>query len=207
MDERRHLKQFLLFAFVLIVPCFALWTLVMGPVAMPVVGLADMLLTAWFPDVVERLSMDGSDALLVTRFGESNGVAVPLEQAEYQLAFKLSPGVLSYSIPFYAALHFATQKEEYLQGFITGLLLLYPCFLMGMISLCLKELMVQLGVPFLEQPDVFVPNGNLIALFYQLNVLIVPTVAPALVWAWQSRDTELLRGVLKLLPASQASEE
>ncbi len=207
MDNRHDLRQFLLFAFVLIVPCFALWTLFMGPLAMPVVGLTNMLLGAWFPEVVERLMMDGSDALLVTRFGEATGVAVPLAQAEYQLAFKLSPGVLSYSFPFYAALHFATRKDEYLQSFLFGVMLLYPCFLLGMISLCLKELMAQIGVPFMEQADVFVPNGNLIALLYQLNVLIVPTVVPALVWAWQSRDTELLRGVLSLLPRTSSQAD
>ena len=206
MDDRHDMRQFVLFAFVLMVPCFALWTLFMGPLAMPVVGLSNMLLSAWFPDVVEYLAMDGADALLVTRFGEANGMAVPLAQADYQLAFKLNPGVLSYSLPFYAALHFATRKDGYLQDFITGVVLLYPFFLLGMISLCLKELMTQLGELFMAQSAVFVPNGNFIALFYQLNVLIVPTVAPALIWAWQSRDTALLRGMLRLLSPAPAKE-
>ena len=46
------------------------------------------------------------------------------------------------------------------------------------------------------------PNGTLIALFYQLNVLIVPSVAPICLWAWQSRDSELMRGLLQRLPAA-----
>jgi hypothetical protein len=44
-----------------------------------------------------------------------------------------------------------------------------------------------------------------IALLYQLNVLIVPTVAPILLWAWQSRDTRLVRGMLNL-PAKEEDE-
>ncbi len=60
----------------------------------------------------------------------------------------------------------------------------------------MKDLMVQLGPLFMEQPGVWVPHGNVIALVYQLSVLIVPTVAPIAVWAWQSRDSALFRSVL-----------
>jgi hypothetical protein len=35
-----------------------------------------------------------------------------------------------------------------------------------------------------------------IALLYQLNVLLVPTVGPVVVWAWQSRGTRLDREVI-----------
>ena len=59
-----------------------------------------------------------------------------------------------------------------------------------------EDLMVNLGALFMEQPDVFIPNGNVIGLLYQLNVLIVPTVAPIAVWAWQSQDTELFTSIL-----------
>ncbi len=51
------------------------------------------------------------------------------------------------------------------------------------------------------------PNGNVIALLYQLNVLIIPTVAPALLWAWQNRDGPLIRGILKLHPRQEEEPE
>ena len=68
LPEDTNLRQFLLFAFALIVPCFAIWTLLSGPIAMPVVGLADMILKAWFPTVVDGLLLQGSDTLLMTQF-------------------------------------------------------------------------------------------------------------------------------------------
>lgn len=197
MPRDHALRQFLLFAFALILPCFALWTVAARPMAMPVVGLADMILKAWFPGVVDGLVFHGTDTVLLTRFGELNGVAVPPDQSEYQLAFAINPGILSYSFPFYATLHFATQKKEYLTGFITGVLILYPLFLIGLVSMCMKELLINLGKLFYDQPDVWIPNGNLIALFYQLNVLIVPTIAPISLWIWQNRDTPLLRGIFR----------
>lgn len=197
-----NLRQFLLFAFALIVPCFAIWTLLAGAIAMPVVGLTDIILKTWFPTVVDGLLLQGSDTVLMTRFGELNGRAVPPEQADYQLGFMLNPSILSYSLPFYATLHFATRRQGYISSFVAGILVLYPLILVGMVCLSLKQLMVNLGGLFFQQPDTFIPSGNVIALLYQLNVLLVPTVAPILLWAWQSRDTELVRGVLNLPPPS-----
>jgi hypothetical protein len=203
LPRDHNLRQFLLFAFALIVPCFALWTLAAGTIAMPVVGLADMILRAWFPEQVDKLIFHGKDVVLMTQFGELNGRAVSPDQSEYQLAFAINPGILSYSLPFYAALHFATPGKNGLASFCWGVLVLYPLILIGLLALCLKELMLNLGALFMEQQGVLIPNGTFIALFYQLNVLIVPTVAPICLWAWQSRDTHLMRGLLKLLPTPE----
>ena len=202
LPRDNHFRQFLLFAFALIVPCFALWTLAAGPLVMPAVGLADIILGGWFPEVVDKLVYRGMDAVLLTQFGELDGRAVPADQSDYQLAFVINPGILSYSLPFYATLHFATQRDAYLGDFLVGVFVLYPLILLGLLSLCLKELMINLGALFMEQ-NALVPNGTFIALFYQLNVLMVPTVAPILLWAWQSRDTALVRGLLKMAPASK----
>ncbi len=198
-----NLRQFLLFAFALILPCFALWTLAAGAIAMPAVGLADMILHAAYPQIVDGVVFHGKDVVLMTQFGELNGRPVPPGQSEYQLAFAINPGILSYSLPFYATLYFATPGKRGVVSFVSGVLVLYPLILVGILSVCMKELMINLGGQFMEQPGVFVPNGTVIALFYQLNVLIVPSVAPICLWAWQSRDTELIRGLLKLLPATE----
>ena len=198
LRENQHLRQFLLFVFALIVPCFAIWTVAADAIAMPVVGLANMIMGAWFPDVVDVLRFHNSDVVLLTQFGDLNGRPVPPEQAEYQLAFKINPAIVSYSLPFYATLHFATAKDDYLGSFIAGVLCLYPLILLGLLTLCMKDLMLHLGPLFMEQPGVFIPHGNVIALAYQLNVLIVPTVAPIAVWAWQSRDTPLFTSILNL---------
>lgn len=196
--ENPHLRQFLLFVFALIVPCFALWTVAADALAMPVVGLADMILEAWFPDVVDALVFHQSDVVLFTQFGDLDGRPVPPSQSEFQLAYSVNPAILSYSLPFYATLYFATARENYLYGFLVGVMTLYPLILLGLLTLCMKDLMLHLGSLFMEQPGVWLPHGNVIALAYQLNVLIVPTVAPIAVWAWQSRETPLFTSVLGL---------
>jgi hypothetical protein len=191
--EQAHIRHFLVFVFALLIPCFALWTALSALLAVPAIGFVHTALTNWFPDVVHGLHLQGAEGVLLTEFGESNGRLVSLQEAEYRLGFIVNTRIVSYSIPFYTALHFATPKKEYLGSYLWGLLVLYPIFAFGLLSLCLKELMVNLGAAFLDQPDVFIPDANVIGLLYQLNTLIVPTLAPALLWAWQSRETPLFR--------------
>jgi hypothetical protein len=196
MDERLQVRQFLLYVFVLLIPCFALWTVASGPLAVPAIGFVNLVLTHWFPDVVNALYVDGSKALLMTEFGEQAGGAVPLASAEYRLGFEVNTRILSYSLPFYTALHFATQKQDYLNSYVWGLIALYALMAFGLLCLCLKELMVGLGPLFLAQPGVFVPHANVIGILYQFSVLIVPTLAPAALWLWQSKESLLLRQAL-----------
>lgn len=194
--ERNHLRHFLLFVFTLLIPCFAVWTVLSAQLATPVIGLCHVILSNWFPDIVNVVYQQGADALLMTRFDQVDGLLVPAADGDAGLGFRMNTRILSYSIPFYAALHFATEKKHYLASFCWGLLWLYPCFVVGLLCLSLKELMVTLGGVFLEQPGVLVPGADTIGITYQLSILIIPTLAPALIWAWQSRNTPLLRGFL-----------
>ena len=73
--------------------------------------------------------------------------------------------------------------------------MLYVLFVFGLVCLCLKELMVNVGAPFFNQRGALVPYAEVIAIAYQFSVLIVPTLAPAVLWIWQSKDSQLLEGV------------
>lgn len=201
LPESNHLRQFLLFVFALLIPCFALWSFFSAALATPVIGLAHLILSNWFPDIVNVVYQEGADALLMTRLDQVNGQLVPTDVAEEGLGFKANTRVVSYSIPFYAALHFATEKKDYLGKFFWGLLVLYPLILLGLVSILLKDLMINFGSTFLQQPGVLLPSADVIALAYQFNVLLIPTLAPIMVWAWQNRQTPLLRGVLRSIAA------
>jgi len=191
MAEQPYMRQFLLYAFALLLPCFTLWA-VLGPkMVIPAIGLVHLALTHWFPDVVNALYLDGNNALLMTEFGEQAGRLVPLAVAEHRLGFQINPRILSYSLPFYTALHFAMRREHYVGSYLWGLLALYCLLVVGLLCLCLKTLMVQLGGAFLEQPGVLVPPANVIGIMYQFSVLITPTLAPVIILVWQNQETFL----------------
>ncbi|MFK7976197.1 MAG: exosortase H-associated membrane protein [Halioglobus sp.] len=190
--HKQQLRQFLLFVFVLIIPCFGLWTVASEILARPAVGFVNFTLTHWFSDVVQSLYIDGQKAILLTPFGEAGGQLVPASQTKYQIGYPINTRLVSYSIPFYAALHFAMPQKDYLNRFIWGLVVLYPLMALGLLALCMKELMVGLGSTFLEQPNAWVPNANLIGLTYQMSVLLVPTLGPVLLWLCQNRNAPML---------------
>lgn len=199
LQKQRHqqeLRQFLLFVFVLIIPCFGLWTVASELLARPAVGFVNTVLTQWFPTVVNSLYIDGKQAMLLTQFGEASGTIIPASQAEYQIGYPINTRLISYSIPFYAALHFAMPGQDYLNRFIWGLVVLYPLMALGLLLLCMKDLMVGLGTHFLDQPDTWVPDPNLIGLLYQMSVLLVPTLGPVMLWLWQNREAPLLSTML-----------
>jgi len=200
--KSNDLRQFLLFVFVLLIPCFAIWTFLSAALVTPVIGLVHLTLSSWFPEIVNVVYQQGADLLLMTRLDQVDGQLVQADVASEGLGVKINTRIVTYSIAFYAALHFATEKKRYLVNFFWGLLILYLFVYLGLISVCLKELMLGFGKTFLEQPEVFVPGPDLIGIAYQLSALIIPTLAPVLVWAWQSRDTALLRG-LQDAPSNQ----
>jgi hypothetical protein len=202
MPEQHPLRQFLLLVFPLMLPFFAIWTFASAPLALPAIGFDNMILTTWLPEIVEGVYVQGPEALLMTRFGDAGGQIVPAGQAEAAIGFSINTRILSYSIPFYAALHFATPRKDYLGDFFVGVVVLYALLVFGLVCLSLKDMMVVLGATFLEHPEASVPPANVIGLLYQLNVLLVPTLGPILLWAWQNRDSGLLRGMLGQAPVS-----
>jgi hypothetical protein len=59
----------------------------------------------------------------------------------------------------------------------------------GLLSILSKELLVTVGRPFLDTTGV--PPADAIALTYQFNVLLMPTLAPVCLWFWQLRGSPL----------------
>ena len=193
--EPNHLRQFLLLVFALLIPCFSLWSFFSASLVTPVIGLAHLALSAWFPDIVNILYQQGADAVLLTHFDQVDGQLVVAANIDEGIGFKEDTRTLSYSIAFYATLHFATARERYLSTFLWGLLVLYPFIFLGLICSFLKNFMVTFGGNFLEQPGV--PPADLIGIAYQFNVLIVPSLLPVLMWAWQNREAPFLRELLR----------
>lgn len=183
--------RFLLSVLGFLVPCFGLWVALGSLIATPLVGLANTVLTAWMPEIVYAVALQGPEALLMTRLGVLDNTLVPASDVGERLAFLLDTRLYTYAVPFYSALVLATPGPNRLSNYCWGLIVLFFSCQVGLLSAALKELMVALGTVFFEQ-SVFLPPAELIGLAYQLFVLLAPTLVPVLVWAWQSRESGLL---------------
>ena len=203
MSDKPDLRRFIGLVLILLIPSFVLWMAISPWLAAPGIWLTDLILTAWMPDVVAGVQLKGSQALLMTHYGEVDGKVVSAAQAGYQMGLPMDVRLLSYSIPFYAALHFATPQGDSLAKFGWGLWILYPLIVFGLVSVGLKNLMLVVGEPLFGQSAAFVPNEHVIGILYQMSILIIPPVAPILVWVWQSRDNALLQHFSTLRVAAQ----
>jgi hypothetical protein len=196
------LRRFFGLVLLLLLPSFVLWMAISPWLAGPAVWLVNSLFTVWMPDVVAGVQLDGTSALVMTHYGDLEGELVSASRAGYQIGFPTDVRLLSYSIPFYAALHFATPQSDSLGKFGWGLWILYPLVVLGLISVSLKNLMVGLGGLFFNQSAVMIPSGEIIGISYQFSLLILPPLAPILLWAWQSRDNVLFQQISMLKPTT-----
>jgi hypothetical protein len=73
--------------------------------------------------------------------------------------------------------------------FCIGLFWLWLSMAFGLASILGKDLLLMMGPLFLNASGV--PPANLLALTYQFNVLLMPTLAPVCLWFWQLRGSPL----------------
>jgi hypothetical protein len=185
----------------LMVPAFVAWYLLGSVLAAPAVWLAAEILPAWLPELIDTVYLEGTTMTVVSTLGEAGGAYLPAEQTDGALGFRIDSRVLSYSVPFFAALHFATPLPGRWERFARGLFVLWLLLVPGLISTALKDLMLTLGNSFLAAPAT--PPANAVALAYQFNTLMVPPLAPILLWGWEARRSPAIQALFPaLFPAT-----
>ena len=168
---------------------FGIWYAAGTLFAAPAVWLCDFLLSSAYPNIVEAAGLQGVEVLVRTQFGEDGGVIMAAADAGNQIALEINTRLVSYSIAFYAALLMASNLKDAIYKFCIGLFWLWLIMAFGLASILGKDLLLMVGAPFLNAPGV--PHADLIALTYQFNVLLMPTLAPVCLWSWQLRGSPL----------------
>ena len=181
-------RQFVL-TLILMPITFGIWYAAGTLFAAPAVWLTDFLLSSAYPTVVEAAGLQGAEMMVRTQFGEDGGVIMPAADAGNQIALEINTRLVSYSIAFYAALLMASNLKDAMYKFCIGLFWLWLIMAFGLASILGRDLLMMVGRPFLDAPGV--PPADLIALTYQFNVLLMPTLAPVCLWFWQLRGSPL----------------
>lgn len=181
-------RQFVL-TLILMPITFGIWYAAGTLFAAPAVWLCDLFLSLAYPGVVEAAALQGADMIVSSEFGELNGQITTAANAGNRIALEINARLVSYSIAFYAALLMASNLEEGVFKFCVGLFWLWAIMAFGLASIAGKELLLIVGAPFLAAPGI--PPADVIALTYQFNVLLMPTLAPVCLWFWQLRGSPL----------------
>ena len=181
-------RQFVL-TLILMPITFGIWYAAGTLFAAPAVWLTDFLLSNAYPNIVEAAGLQGAVMMVRTQFGEDGGVIMAAADAGNQIALEINTRLVSYSIAFYAALVMASNLKDAIYKFCIGLFWLWLIMAFGLASILGKDLLLMVGAPFLDATGV--PPADLIALTYQFNVLLMPTLAPVCLWFWQLRGSPL----------------
>ena len=168
---------------------FGLWYAA-GPLFVgPAAWLCDIALGHLYPTLFDSAGLRGAELQLTTQFGELAGQILPAKEAGNQFALEINTRLVSSSIAFYGALLLASNVQNSVYKFCTGLFWLWLIMAIGLASIAGKDLLILVGEPFLSTE--LVPPANIIALTYQFNVLLMPTLAPVFVWFWQLQGSPL----------------
>jgi hypothetical protein len=199
------LRQQVFTTLLLLLLAFALWFAAEPLFNAPAKWLAHALLTTWIPGVVETTLFEPSGLLVVTSYTDAGaGVIVPAAPNAEGLAFRLNTRLVSYGLPFYAALLWGSRIDGPMNRFAWGLFALWVFMALGLASMAAKDLMLVLGEPFLAAP--WVPAPPVIAVCYQFSVLLMPTVIPVLLWVIQLRGSPLWQHLENQLASSRSKE-
>lgn len=181
-------RQFVL-TLILMPITFGIWYAAGTLFAAPAVWLCDLFLSNLYPGIVETAGLQGVEMTVRTQFGEIGGEILPTKEAGNQIALQTNTRLVSYSIAFYAALLLASNLQDGIYKFCIGLFWLWVIMAFGLASIVGKDLLLMVGGPFLNTAGV--PPADFLALTYQFNVLLMPTLAPVCLWFWQLRGSPL----------------
>ncbi|MBC7622526.1 MAG: hypothetical protein H7232_03980 [Aeromicrobium sp.] len=173
-------KQFVLRTFLWLPLCFSAWYF-SAPYLAAVVGrLAKLLVNQLTTGVVSAMEQTGPMLVFVT--------TIKVTPSPGQLAFlipEVNPLLYTYGSALFLALMLAERAKSW--KIILGVLALMPFQSWGVAFDLLAQIGIQLGPEVSAQAGLTGWRLEVIALGYQLGVLIFPCLVPVVLWATSSR--------------------
>lgn len=167
--------------------CFAAWYFSSILLSLPLAELLDRLMTALFSGAVTGVRHEGNGVLIAAQALASQPMTGAVEVAP--LSFRVNPLKYGYSIPLYTALVLATPGTELEKWsrWIIGIAILFLAQSYGVAAESIKILTFDTAVDVRTQLGFSAFGIEGVTLAYQFGFLILPSVAPVLIWAVQFR--------------------
>jgi hypothetical protein len=182
------LSRFLLRVVVWLPICFAGWYFSSILWTLPVAQGANLISDWLFPELIEGLYQSGNRLQVVSAF--SVPAPDPDPGAVGELVFEINPLSYGYSIPLYTALLLASPGADLTRAirWLVAMVLLFALQIFGVITNVLKIFLLDLhdqSAAVLSLPGW---GNELLAIAYQFGYLILPPVAPIVLWVGQFQD-------------------
>ena len=181
--KQRPIQSFMLGVLVLLPMTFVIWYWTAVVHLAPLTWLTEQLLQLTFPQSVLWLKLDGSTLVLASNFGmDASGTIVSPPVSDDLMGFHLNPLIYTFSLPLLFALILATPASHKWQQLLWASFIWLPMAVFSMFFSVLKVLCFDVGAAFQQQQALSAWSLDVIALAYQTGTLILPMIAPLVIW-------------------------
>lgn len=174
---------------------FAVWYLAAPLLVWPVALLAELATRSAF-DWVKSVEQTGPLLTFITSLKPAEAAS----PAGVKAVLSVESNVLlfSFGLPMLAALILAAREPRRVRMLLIGFVILLPFQTFSVVADFLKNAVILAGPAVASQTHISAWQRELIAFCYQFGTLILPTVAPAIVWVLMHRRfLERLSGRIK----------
>jgi hypothetical protein len=179
----RSLASFLFLIAVCLLLTFFIWWLATPILAWPVAVLSQLVTRIGFSDMVQSVEQNSEMITFVTTF-KPVGAAIAAG-TKAVLEVKSNTRLFSFGLPLLAALILAAREPHPLRKLAIGYAVLVPLQTFSVIADFLHNLIAEPGIA--SQLGFNALQRELLTFSYQFGTLILPTVAPAIVWGLMHR--------------------
>jgi hypothetical protein len=163
---------------------FGVWYYMAIVATWPVTWLVDTLMTGLFPQVISAVRQVGYHLEVSVQYLVQAGMSGMPKGGVADLIFQVNPLMYGYCLPLYTALILASPSDEGQKWFrwLVGLCILQLVQVWGVSFHILKVLIFNLDPAVSGQLAFGTWGTNAVALGYQFGYLILPAVAPLVIW-------------------------
>jgi hypothetical protein len=181
------LGRFLLRTFAWLPLCFAAWYFGAAAVSAASGSAAGLIIRTVAPRVLDSVERTGPMLEFVTYVEVQ-----PEPGRKAVLVAEVNALVYTYGLALFAALMLAARAAAW--KVLAGAVMLLPFQAWGIAFDVLTQVGIKQGPAIAQQAGISGARAEFIALAYQLGVLVLPTLAPVLLWAAWCRDFVATQG-------------
>ncbi|HEY5863842.1 MAG TPA: exosortase H-associated membrane protein [Casimicrobiaceae bacterium] len=160
---------------------FAVWYFAAPLILWPATLLTDLVARAGFGDLVTAVEQNAAVVTFATSLKAGQAIAGGV------VAVEVNALLYSFGLPMFAALTLAANEPHWLRALAIGYAVLVPAIAWGVLADFLKNIAITAAPQVASQAGFSPIQRELIVFAFQFGSLILPTVAPAIVWVLMHR--------------------
>jgi len=160
---------------------FAVWYFAAPVILWPVTLLTELVARTGFGDLVRAVEQNAAVVAFTTSLKPGQAIAGGVVTVEVNAL------LYSFGLPMFAALTLAAREPHWLRVLAIGYVVLMPAIAWGVLADFLKNIGITAAPQVVSQAGFTPLQRELIVFAFQFGSLILPAVAPAIVWVLTHR--------------------